>query len=74
LRFEKWEDKEVEALNKFNLLSTKPLTYLINMSKKNYLEKNCKYLPEIQDWIKEKGGDSYMIPYSAIYEKEIDGK
>jgi len=58
LRFEKWEDKEVEALNKFNLLSTKPLTYLINMSKKNYLEKNCKYLPEIQDWIKEKGGDS----------------
>lgn len=72
IRFQKWDDKEVEAINKLLLLSTKPLTYLINMSEKDYLESSCKFLPDIKDWIAEKGGDSHVMPYSAVYEKSLE--
>ncbi|EAR95036.2 GTP-binding protein YchF (macronuclear) [Tetrahymena thermophila SB210] len=74
IRFQKWDDKDVEVLNKLLLLTTKPVTYLINLSKKDYLEQNCKFIPSIADWIKEKGGDSQIIQYSGVYEKEIEDK
>ncbi|EGR31062.1 hypothetical protein IMG5_118400 [Ichthyophthirius multifiliis] len=74
LRFQQWSDKEIEELNKILLLSTKPVSYLINISKKDYLENNCKFIPEIKQWVTEKGGDSQVIQYSACFEQEIQDK
>ena len=59
VRFENWNDRECEQLNKLNLLTAKPQVYLINGSDQ---------LGKIEDWVKKHGGDSKVICYSAADE------
>ena len=52
------------------LITTKPIVYLVNLSKKNFLRKASKWLPKIADWVKEHGGGT-VIPFSVEYEQEL---
>ncbi|KNE67516.1 GTP-binding protein YchF [Allomyces macrogynus ATCC 38327] len=46
-----WTTGEVELINeKLNLITTKPVTYLINMSAKDYIRKKNKWLAKIHQW------------------------
>ena len=38
------------------LITTKPIVYLVNLSKKNFIAKKSKWLPKIADWVKDHGG------------------
>jgi len=65
-----WSGKEVEFLNGINFMTAKPVVYLVNIGRDQYITKKNKWLPKIQEWIKNNGGGP-MIPYSAEFEKEV---
>lgn len=65
-----WNNKEVEWLNKHNFMTAKPVVYLVNIGRDQYIKKANKWLPLIQEWIKNNGGGP-MIPFSAEFEKEV---
>lgn len=65
-----WNVKEVECLNKHLFLTSKPVVYLVNIGRDEYIKKRNKWLVKIGDWIKEHGGGP-MLPFSAEYEKEV---
>lgn len=69
--FEKWGINEVEILNKYQFLTAKPVVFLVNVSKKSYLAKGNKYLPKIAEYVKERGGNEIIVPFSCEFESEM---
>jgi ribosome-binding ATPase YchF (GTP1/OBG family) len=65
-----WTPKEIDVLNKHLFMSSKPVVYLVNIGRDEYIRKKNKWLPAIQEWIKANGGGP-MIPYSAEFESEV---
>ncbi|KAH6562070.1 hypothetical protein BASA50_004196 [Batrachochytrium salamandrivorans] len=70
VRSGEWSTSEVELINeKMSLITTKPIVYLVNMSKADYLRKKNKWLMKIRTWIDAHGG-GVMIPFSVEFEQE----
>ena len=44
VRFNDWNEKEIEVLNKHLLNTSKPMVYLLNMSEEDYIKKKNKWL------------------------------
>ena len=66
-----WTTSEVEIINeKMRLITTKPVVYLVNMSKTDYLRKKNKWLPKVHAWIQEHGGGT-LLPFSIEFEQEV---
>ena len=65
-----WNAKEIDFLNTLQLLTAKPVVYLVNLSEKDYLRKKNKWLPKIHQWVQEHGGEP-MIPLSVAFEQRI---
>lgn len=65
-----YNGKEIDVLNKHLFMSAKPVVYLVNIGRDEYIAKKNKYLVKIQNWIKENGGGP-MVPYSAEFESEV---
>jgi len=61
---------EVEVIKHWDLLTTKPQVYVINMSMKDFIRKGNKWLSKIKEWVDNHGGGS-IIPMSCEFEKEI---
>ena len=61
----------MEQLNLYQFLTAKPVVYLVNVSKKDYLRKANKYLPKISEFIKARGGDQIILPVSCEFELEL---
>lgn len=54
------------------LITTKPVIYLINLTMKDYLRQKCKYLPKIAEWVKAHGGQGTdIIPFSVEFEEKL---
>ncbi|KAL0206560.1 hypothetical protein P9112_001867 [Eukaryota sp. TZLM1-RC] len=70
IRFADYEPKEIDWLNEFQLLTAKPVIYLINLSEDDYVRKKSKYLPKVAQWIQAHGNEP-AIPFSAQYEKTL---
>lgn len=67
-----WTAIEVEKINETlpQLITTKPVVYLLNMSQKGYRTKRSKHLKPVFDWINDNGGGT-IIPYSVDLEQEL---
>lgn len=65
-----WNPKEIEFLNEHLFLTSKPVVYLVNIGKEDYIKQKNKYLPKISEWIKTNGSGP-MIPFSADFESEV---
>ncbi|EFO63811.1 GTP-binding protein [Giardia lamblia P15] len=65
-----WSPREVEVLNELQLLSCKPVVYLLNMSETDYSKKN-KLLTKIQEWITARNENAHIAPYSAKLEATL---
>jgi len=70
IRHGEWSANEIDFLNTLQLITAKPVVYLVNLTKKDYMRKKNKWLPKIAAWIKENGGEP-MIPYSVNLEQEL---
>ena len=62
VRFLEWNEREVDILNKYLFLTAKPMIYLMNMSKKEYLKKKSKFLMPL----KQKVNDFLAIIYELL--------
>ncbi|KAI5057490.1 hypothetical protein GOP47_0027505 [Adiantum capillus-veneris] len=70
VRLGDWKTAEIEFLNTFQLLSSKPVVYLVNMTEKDYQRKKNKWLPKIHGWVQEHGAEP-IIPFSGVFEKNL---
>ena len=70
MQHQDWTPKEIDFLNKHLFLTSKPVIYLVNIGKEQYIKKQNAWLPKIQEYIKKNGGGA-MIPYSADFETEV---
>ncbi|KAL9714280.1 hypothetical protein Ac2012v2_002593 [Leucoagaricus gongylophorus] len=71
VRKAEWTNKEIDVVNSLMLLTAKPVTYLINLSEKDYLRKKNKWLPKIKAWIDENNPGDPLIPFSVAFEERI---
>ncbi|KAM0749907.1 putative GTP-binding protein [Meredithblackwellia eburnea MCA 4105] len=69
-----WTSKEIEVINDLQLLTAKPVTYLINLSEKDYIRKKNKWLPKIKAWIDEHNPGDMLIPFSVALEERMTGE
>ena len=69
---DRWTTPEVQMIKEKlgRLITTKPIVYLVNLSKKDFIRKKNKWLVKIHTWIKEHGG-GVMIPFSVEFEQEL---
>ena len=67
-----WTAPEVEKINELipGCITTKPMVYLVNCSKKAYVRGGNKYLAAIKEWVDGHGG-GLVLPFSIEYEEEL---
>ncbi|KAL6197106.1 hypothetical protein ACLB2K_032718 [Fragaria x ananassa] len=70
IRLGDWKAADVEILNTFQLLTAKPVVYLVNMNERDYQRKKNKFLPKIHAWVQEHGGEK-IIPFSCALERNL---
>ncbi|WIA22223.1 hypothetical protein OEZ85_004551 [Tetradesmus obliquus] len=72
VRDAEWTAKEVELIMEKmpNLLTSKPMIYLVNLSAADFQRKKNKWLAKIHQWVQEHGGGP-MIPISVQFEQKL---
>lgn len=58
-------------MNELLLLTAKPVTYLVNLSEKDYIRKKNKWLAKIKAWIDENNPGDLLIPFSVALEERL---
>lgn len=72
VRFEDWKGQEIPYLNKYQLLTAKPVIYLVNMSPKDYKDNSNPFFPDIVDWVEETSfGIDKVLSFSAELESSF---
>lgn len=66
-----WNNKEIDVVNGLQLLTAKPVTYLVNLSEKDYIRKKNKWLPKIKGWIDAHNPGDPLIPFSVALEERL---
>jgi obg-like ATPase 1 len=66
-----WSNKEIDVVNGLQLLTAKPVTYLVNLSEKDYIRKKNKWLPKIKAWIDTNNPGDPLIPFSVALEERL---
>ncbi|CAD6574309.1 MAG: hypothetical protein TREMPRED_001081 [Tremellales sp. Tagirdzhanova-0007] len=66
-----WTNKEVEIINGLTLLTAKPITYLVNLSERDFVRKKNKWLAKIKSWIDEHNPGDALIPFSVSLEERL---
>lgn len=75
-RFGEWNIKEVEMINPLNLLTAKPIIYLLNMSEVDYIKQRSKWLPKIKEYV-QRGSSSdspnpnSLTPFAPTFHRTI---
>ena len=67
---DEWNLKDVDFLNERQLLSAKPVVFLVNLSPDDYARKKNKWLAKIAAWVDAHGGGK-IIPFSAALESNL---
>lgn len=66
-----WSNDDIDTLNHLQLLTAKPIIYLINVSKKDYIGKSNKYIGDIVKYVSERSPGAPIIPFSVTFESEL---
>lgn len=66
-----WTYKEVEVINKMQLLTAKLCIYLVNLSEKDYIRKKNKHLKNIKEWVDKYSPGDVIIPFSVVLEERL---
>ncbi|XP_023192719.1 obg-like ATPase 1 isoform X2 [Xiphophorus maculatus] len=66
-----WNDKEIDVLNKYLFLTSKPMIYLVNLSEKDYIRRKNKWLVKIKEWVDSHDPGALVIPFSGNLESRL---
>jgi len=67
---DRWNAKDVDFINSQQLLTSKPVVYLVNLTERDYVRQKNKWLPKIKEWVKNHGNDT-IIPFSGELEAKL---
>lgn len=70
VRLETWKAADADYFRPLGLLTAKPVVYIVNLSKNDFLRKKNSWLPKIKEWIDSQSGEK-MVLYSAVLEQEL---
>jgi len=70
VRFVEWKAADIEVLNTFQLLTAKPVAYLINMEEEDFIKKKNKWLGKIKTWVDAHGGEP-IVPFCGAFESKL---
>lgn len=62
---------QIEVLNKYLFLTSKPVIYLVNLSEKDFIRKKNKWLIKIKEWVDKNDHGATIIPFSGAYEHTL---
>jgi len=65
-RFGEWNLKEIEMLNEYELLTAKPVIYLLNLSEEDFIKKKNKWLSKNCRLVKKKINLERLLFHSAL--------
>jgi obg-like ATPase 1 len=67
-----WTAEEIEKINEIIPLciTTKPMIYIVNIGKQDFIRGGNRYLADIKAWVKSHGG-GLVIPVSVDWEEEL---
>jgi obg-like ATPase 1 len=71
IRNGKWTPLDADLLNEMQLLSAKPVVYLVNIGTEDYCQQKNKQLAKVAQWVKENDPGAKIIPFSASFEHEL---
>ncbi|XP_043269732.1 obg-like ATPase 1 [Venturia canescens] len=71
IRFADWSVNEIDVLNKYLFLTSKPAIYLVNLSEKDYIRKKNKWLIKIKEWVDKNDPGASLIPFSGAFENKV---
>lgn len=74
LRFADWNAHDIEILNKYLFLTSKPCIYLVNLSDKDFIRKKNKWLIKIKEWVDKNDPGAIIIPFSGAFEHTLAEK
>ena len=59
---DQWTTSDVDFINSYQLLTAKPVIYLINLTKMISQRKKGKWLVKIHEWVQAHGGGTIIPP------------
>lgn len=71
IRFADWAVNDIDILNKYLFLTSKPAMYLVNLSEKDFIKKKNKWLIKIKEWVDKNDPGATIIPFSGAYEQKL---
>lgn len=71
IRFYDWTTHDIEVLNKYLFLTSKPVIYLVNLSDKDFIRKKNKWLIKIKEWVDKNDPGASIIPFSGAFEQKL---
>ncbi|XP_023343658.1 obg-like ATPase 1 [Eurytemora carolleeae] len=71
IRFGTWSAADIEVLNKYLFITSKPMLYLVNLSEKDYIRKKNKWLPKIKEYVDKNDPGAMIIPFSGAFELKL---
>lgn len=71
IRFADWHVNDIDVLNKYLFLTSKPMIYLVNLSEKDYIKKKNKWLVKIKEWVDKNDPGAIIIPFSGAFEHRL---
>ncbi|KAH9389771.1 Obg-like ATPase [Tyrophagus putrescentiae] len=71
IRFGEWNANDIEFLNKYLFITSKPMVYLVNLSEKDYIRKKNKWLIKMKEWLDKNDPHAVLIPFSGIFENKL---
>jgi len=71
--YEDFSAAEIELIKDWGLITTKPVIYVVNLSQKNFIRKGSKWLPKVNEWVKNHGGGQ-ILPVSVDFEEQLFNK
>ena len=71
VRFGEWTGKDVDILNTFQLLTAKPVIFLVNISEDEFARKKNKWLAKIKAHIDANFPGETLIPFSCSLENRL---
>lgn len=73
IRFGDWNANDIEVLNKYLFITSKPMVYLVNLAEKDYIRKKNKWLIKIKEFLDANDPHATMIPFSGLIETNLLG-
>lgn len=71
IRNYKWGPNDIDSLNELQLLTAKPVVYLVNIGEEEYITQKNKWLGKIKEWVTKNDPGAKIIPFSAAFESKL---